>query len=116
MKRQSSIGRSLYSERRTHEILNPYHMFATAQRINLSTINQRPPAEQSWGYEDGPWKGPGPPLLGAADLQIYPISFYFGEQRGVADFQKLCRPGAITAGFSERLGDELFFHNFLRIL
>ena len=21
----------------------------------------------SWGYEDGPWKGPGPPLLGAAD-------------------------------------------------
>jgi len=28
--------------------------------------NQRPPA--SWGYEDGPWKGPGPPLLGAADF------------------------------------------------
>jgi len=21
----------------------------------------------SWGYEDGPWKGPGPPLLGATD-------------------------------------------------
>ena len=19
--------------------------------------------QQSWGYEDGPWKGPGPPLL-----------------------------------------------------
>jgi hypothetical protein len=30
--------------------------------------NQRPPA--SWGYEDGPWQGPGPPLLGAADLVI----------------------------------------------
>jgi len=24
--------------------------------------------QQSWGYEDGPWKGPGPPLLVAADL------------------------------------------------
>ncbi len=24
--------------------------------------------QQSWGYEDGPWKGPGPPLLGAADF------------------------------------------------
>jgi len=23
---------------------------------------------QSWRYEDGPWKGPGPPLLAAADL------------------------------------------------
>jgi hypothetical protein len=22
----------------------------------------------SWGYEDGPWKGPGPPLLVAADF------------------------------------------------
>ena len=34
----------------------------------MIVINQRPPAEQSWGYEDGPWKGPGPPLLGAADF------------------------------------------------
>jgi len=24
--------------------------------------------QQSWGHEDGPWKGPGPPLLVAADL------------------------------------------------
>jgi len=24
--------------------------------------------QQSWGYEDGPWKGPGPPLLAAADF------------------------------------------------
>jgi len=23
---------------------------------------------QNWGYEDGPWKGPGPPLLVAADF------------------------------------------------
>ena len=26
--------------------------------------------QQSRGYEDGPWKGPGPPLLVAADLII----------------------------------------------
>jgi len=25
--------------------------------------------QQSWGYADGPWKGPGPPLLVAADLE-----------------------------------------------
>jgi len=25
-------------------------------------------ATTSWGYEDGPWKRPGPPLLVAADL------------------------------------------------
>ena len=25
-------------------------------------------ATASWGYEVGPWKGPGPPLLVAADL------------------------------------------------
>ena len=24
--------------------------------------------QQSWGYKDGPWKGPGPPLLGDADF------------------------------------------------
>jgi len=24
--------------------------------------------QQSWGYADGPWKGPGPPLLVAADF------------------------------------------------
>jgi hypothetical protein len=23
--------------------------------------------QQSWGYEDGPWKGPEPPLLVATD-------------------------------------------------
>ena len=26
--------------------------------------------QQSWGYEDGPWKGPGPPLLMVADFAI----------------------------------------------
>jgi hypothetical protein len=24
--------------------------------------------QQSWGHADGPWKGPGPPLLVAADF------------------------------------------------
>jgi hypothetical protein len=24
--------------------------------------------QQNWGYEDGPWKGPGSPLLVAADF------------------------------------------------
>jgi len=24
--------------------------------------------QQNWGYEDGLWKGPGPPLLVAADF------------------------------------------------
>jgi len=24
--------------------------------------------QQSWGYEDGPWKGPGPSLLVTADF------------------------------------------------
>jgi len=27
--------------------------------------------QQSWGYEDGPWKGPGPPLLVVADFLIF---------------------------------------------
>ena len=27
--------------------------------------------QQSWGYEDGPWKGPGPPLLATADFLIF---------------------------------------------
>jgi hypothetical protein len=44
---------------------------------NIKFRFRLPPAENpfqiksaitSWGYEDGPWKGPGPPLLAAADL------------------------------------------------
>ena len=27
--------------------------------------------QQSWGYQDGPWKGPGPPLLVAADFKKF---------------------------------------------
>jgi len=39
-------------------------------------VNQRPPAEL--GYEDGPWKGPGPPLLVVADIlkkNFFDLSF-----------------------------------------
>ena len=31
-------------------------------------IGQISDHQQSWGYEDGPWKGPGPPLLVATDF------------------------------------------------
>jgi len=32
--------------------------------------------QQHWGYEDGPWKGQRPPLLGAADLMLaFPNAF-----------------------------------------
>ena len=47
--------------------------------------NQRPPAEL--GYEDGPWKRPGPPLLVAAD-------FY-------KEFFALCFIGSV--GFDDHL-------------
>jgi hypothetical protein len=32
--------------------------------LSLSKLSDR---QQSWGYDDGPWKGPEPPLLVAAD-------------------------------------------------
>ena len=44
--------------------------------------------QHSWGYEDGPWKGPGPPLLVAADF------FY------------LCFIGSV--GFDDHLTDSSF--------
>jgi len=34
-------------------------------------IQQISDHRQSWGYEDGSWKGPGPPLLVAADLSQF---------------------------------------------
>jgi hypothetical protein len=34
--------------------------------VNCFHLNES--ATISWGYEDGSWKGPGPPLLGDADL------------------------------------------------
>jgi hypothetical protein len=38
-------------------------------------VHQISDHQQSWGYEDGPWKGPGPPLLVAADfLKFFLIS------------------------------------------
>jgi ABC-type multidrug transport system ATPase subunit len=34
----------------------------------LGRPNRNQPPPPSWGYEDGPWKGPGPPLLAVADF------------------------------------------------
>ena len=40
-----------------------------AEIVDISVANVKISDHQrSWGYEDGPWKGPGPPLLVAADL------------------------------------------------
>ena len=47
--------------------LNDLQLFSTA----LILRNRQPEIsdhQQSHGYEDGPWKGPGPPLLVAADF------------------------------------------------
>ena len=35
--------------------------------------------QQSWGYEDGSWKGPGPPLLGDADFLIFFNLYFIGS-------------------------------------
>jgi len=39
-----------------------------ADTLNLGQISDH---QQSWVYEDGPWKGPGPPLLVAADFKKF---------------------------------------------
>ena len=36
--------------------------------MDMSSVLQISDHQQSWGYEDGPWKGPGLPLLVAADF------------------------------------------------
>jgi len=41
--------------------------FLSAACLRVSAISDH---QQSWGYEDGPWNGPGPPLLVAADFFI----------------------------------------------
>ena len=48
----------------THVIT--YGLLLSNYILDLTADNQRPPAEL--GYENGPWKGPRPPLLVAADL------------------------------------------------
>jgi len=45
--------------------------------------------QQCWGYEDGPWKGPGPSLLVVADF----LKFFFN----------LCFIGSV--GFDGHLAD-----------
>ncbi|MBW2492790.1 MAG: hypothetical protein JRE65_16750 [Deltaproteobacteria bacterium] len=36
--------------------------------MTLSFVQLKPASISSWGYEDDPWKGPGPPLLVGADF------------------------------------------------
>jgi hypothetical protein len=36
--------------------------------LKMSKYHKKSATTRSWGYEDGPWKGPGPPLLVAADF------------------------------------------------
>ena len=36
--------------------------------VVMMMMTENESATTIWGYEDGPWKGPGPPLLGAADF------------------------------------------------
>ena len=46
------------------EVLNQKHCVV----MSMKAISDH---QQSRGYEDGPWKGPGPPLLVAADLSQF---------------------------------------------
>jgi hypothetical protein len=40
-----------------------------AEIVDISVANVKiSDHQQNWGYEEGPWKGPGPPSLVAADL------------------------------------------------
>ena len=59
---------------------NPIHL--QKMEFPVTLIHFFPPLKisdhlQSWGYEDGPWKGLGPPLLVAADFlkRIFYILF-----------------------------------------
>jgi hypothetical protein len=45
-----------------------FHFALTRQILDFQSISDH---QQSWGYEDGPWKWPGPPLLVAADLSQF---------------------------------------------
>jgi len=53
---------SLYEVVTLNEIFRRKKLFS---QIDAQEISDH---QHSWGYEDGPWKGPGPPLLGAADF------------------------------------------------
>jgi hypothetical protein len=41
---------------------------ALSDKVNRFYLNKISDHQQSWRYEDGPWKGPGPPLLVVADF------------------------------------------------
>jgi hypothetical protein len=55
--------------------------FLHSVAISVWTISDQ---QQSWGYEDGPWKGPGPPVLVATDymtslvgMDLFIVSYRF---------------------------------------
>jgi len=67
--------------------------------------------QQSWGYEDGPWKEPGPPLLVAADYKIEDVEGIgpvYGEklrQAGINSVDQIlkigCNPENLLAKMTE---------------
>jgi hypothetical protein len=44
------------------------HIISCPEQGRIDEISDH---QRSWGYEDGPWKGPEPPLLVAADLSQF---------------------------------------------
>jgi hypothetical protein len=44
------------------------HRLSRLEAAPTKEITQFSDHQQSWGYEDGSWKGPWPPLLVAADF------------------------------------------------
>ena len=44
------------------------YLFLSGIDVNFISLRIISDHQQSWGDEDGPWKGPGPPLLVAADF------------------------------------------------
>jgi hypothetical protein len=40
--------------------------------MGSTKISEKSATTSSWGYEDGPWKAPGQPLLVAADFYLNP--------------------------------------------
>jgi hypothetical protein len=64
----------LYSlENLLFQCFNNYHNDCKKEPeiTNKAIIPKISGHQQSWRYEDGPWKGPGPPLLVAADLSQF---------------------------------------------
>jgi len=57
-------------------------------------IKQISDQQQSWGYEDGPWKGPGPPLLVAGHLCWWPVTSAGGRSPLLVAADSIHKPPA----------------------